>query len=49
VDLTKYTEQHDFTFDEVFDETMTNEEVYRRTAWPLIELIFQNGKATCFA
>ncbi|EPZ32643.1 kinesin-domain-containing protein [Rozella allomycis CSF55] len=49
VDLTKYIEQHEFTFDEAFDIDATNEEVYRRTAYPLVESIFNNGKATCFA
>ncbi|KAI8802576.1 P-loop containing nucleoside triphosphate hydrolase protein [Cladochytrium replicatum] len=49
VDLTKFVEQHNFTFDEVFDETSTNDDVYRRTAYPLVEYIFQGGKATCFA
>ncbi|TPX30845.1 hypothetical protein SmJEL517_g05688 [Synchytrium microbalum] len=49
VDLTKYVEQHHFTFDEVFDVDSTNEEVYKRTAQPLVEYIFGGGKATCFA
>ena len=42
-------EQHEFVFDEVFNEHATNEEIFRRTALPLVELIFQHGKATCFA
>ncbi|KAI9209156.1 P-loop containing nucleoside triphosphate hydrolase protein [Polychytrium aggregatum] len=49
VDLTKYVEQHNFMFDEVFDVDSTNDEVYRRTAAPLVEYIFEGGKATCFA
>ncbi|RUS24860.1 P-loop containing nucleoside triphosphate hydrolase protein [Jimgerdemannia flammicorona] len=49
VDLTRYTEQHNFTFDEVFDLDVTNEEVYQRTALPLVNYIFGGGKATCFA
>ncbi|KAI8619613.1 P-loop containing nucleoside triphosphate hydrolase protein [Chytriomyces sp. MP71] len=49
VDLTKYVEQHEFTFDEVFDMDSTNDEVYRRSAYPLVEYIFSGGKATCFA
>jgi kinesin family protein 2/24 len=48
VDLTRYIEQHTFTFDEVFDETAGNDEVYRRTAKPLVEYTFTGGKATCF-
>eukprot|EP00898_Chlorokybus_atmophyticus_P005219 jgi/Chlat1/5699/Chrsp38S05547 len=49
VDLTKYTESHEFTFDDVLDETITNEEVYNLTVEPLVGTIFNNGKATCFA
>ncbi|KAJ1994725.1 hypothetical protein H4R33_000148 [Dimargaris cristalligena] len=49
VDLTKYVEQHHFIFDEVFDETVTNDEMYQRTAQPLVRFIFQGGNATCFA
>lgn len=49
VDLTRYIEQHEFVFDEVFDEEADNAEVYRRTAAPLIESVFQGAKATCFA
>ncbi|CAB4495726.1 unnamed protein product [Rhizophagus irregularis] len=49
VDLTKYVEQHTFVFDDVFDADANNEEVYRRTALPLVEYIFHGGKATCFA
>lgn len=49
VDLTKFTENHDFCFDEVFGEDASNEEVYARTAAPLIDTFFNKGKATCFA
>jgi len=49
VDLTRYIERHAFTFDDVFDSHVTNEEVYKRTAAPLVEYIFTGGKATCFA
>jgi kinesin family protein 2/24 len=49
VDLTKYVEKHPFIFDEVFDDYATNEDVYRRTAQPLVEHVFNRGKATCFA
>ncbi|KAJ3089320.1 Kinesin-like protein kif24 [Quaeritorhiza haematococci] len=49
VDLTKFVEEHSFVFDEVFDENASNEDVYKRTAWPLVEYIFSGGKATCFA
>jgi Cdc6-like AAA superfamily ATPase len=46
--LTKYIEKHQFIFDEVFDSEATNEEVYLRTAYPLVASVFQGGKATCF-
>ncbi|KAI9480564.1 MAG: P-loop containing nucleoside triphosphate hydrolase protein [Benjaminiella poitrasii] len=49
VDLTKYIEQHSFTFDDVFDNDETNEKIYQRTAQPLVKYIFEGGKATCFA
>ncbi|KAJ1977933.1 hypothetical protein H4R35_002105 [Dimargaris xerosporica] len=49
VDLTKYVERHSFMFDEVFDESVNNHQLYRRTAMPLVEYIFQGGNATCFA
>ncbi|XP_061423735.1 LOW QUALITY PROTEIN: kinesin-like protein KIF2A [Lethenteron reissneri] len=49
VDLTKYLENQTFRFDYAFDETTTNEMVYRFTARPLVETIFEKGMATCFA
>ncbi|KAL7312368.1 hypothetical protein PS15m_008133 [Mucor circinelloides] len=49
LDLTRYTEQHSFTFDDVFDLNCPNNLVYERTAWPLVNYIFKGGKATCFA
>uniref|UniRef100_A0A8C4SQ22 Kinesin-like protein n=1 Tax=Erpetoichthys calabaricus TaxID=27687 RepID=A0A8C4SQ22_ERPCA len=49
VDLTEYLLQHEFHFDEVFDETCTNQDVYMKTTFPLIQHVFKGGKATCFA
>ncbi|XP_074611719.1 kinesin-like protein KIF2A isoform X1 [Acropora palmata] len=49
VDLTKYLENHKFWFDYAFDENASNELVYRYTAKPLVETIFNQGMATCFA
>jgi kinesin family member 2/24 len=49
VDLRKYTHVHRFFFDEVFDETCSNAEVYQRTAQALIDTVFDGGSATCFA
>ncbi|XP_060087677.1 kinesin-like protein KIF2C isoform X2 [Heteronotia binoei] len=49
VDLTKYLENQAFRFDFSFDETASNEMVYWFTARPLVQTIFEGGKATCFA
>ncbi|XP_042747928.1 kinesin-like protein KIF2C isoform X2 [Lagopus leucura] len=49
VDLTKYLETQTFRFDFSFDESASNEMVYRFTARPLVQTIFEGGKATCFA
>ncbi|TYH01205.1 hypothetical protein ES288_A09G038900v1 [Gossypium darwinii] len=49
VDLTAYVEKHEFCFDAVLDEHVTNDEVYRVTVKPIIPIIFQRIKATCFA
>ncbi|KAI8880892.1 kinesin-domain-containing protein, partial [Backusella circina FSU 941] len=49
IDLTRVTEQYPFIFDEVFDSGVTNEQIYKRTAQPLVEYMFNGGKATCFA
>lgn len=49
VDLTKYLENQLFRFDYAFDETCTNEIVYKYTAKPLVQTIFDGGMATCFA
>ncbi|CAN4095979.1 unnamed protein product [Withania somnifera] len=49
VDLTAYVENHEFCFDAVLDEHITNDEVYHATVEPIIPTIFQRTKATCFA
>ncbi|XP_029341105.1 kinesin-like protein KIF2A [Acyrthosiphon pisum] len=49
VDLTKYLENQHFRFDYAFDETCTNETVYKYSARPLVKTIFDGGMATCFA
>lgn len=49
VDLTAYVEKHEFCFDAVLDENVNNDEVYRATVQPIIPIIFQRTKATCFA
>ncbi|MEQ2310565.1 Kinesin-like protein kif2c [Ameca splendens] len=49
VDLTKYLENQVFHFDYSFDENATNELVYKFTAKPLVQSVFQGCMATCFA
>ncbi|XP_015252243.1 PREDICTED: kinesin-like protein KIF2A isoform X4 [Cyprinodon variegatus] len=49
VDLTRYLENQTFRFDYAFDDSTSNEMVYRFTARPLVETIFERGMATCFA
>ncbi|XP_077220031.1 ATP binding microtubule motor family protein [Tasmannia lanceolata] len=49
VDLTEYVERHEFVFDAVLDEDVSNDEVYRETVEPIVPTIFQRTKATCFA
>uniref|UniRef100_A0A665TUI8 Kinesin-like protein n=1 Tax=Echeneis naucrates TaxID=173247 RepID=A0A665TUI8_ECHNA len=49
VDLTKYLDNQVFHFDYSFDETTTNDMVYKFTAKPLVQSIFESCMATCFA
>ena len=49
VDLTRYTEEHAFNFDDVFSEEVDNDEVYRTTVAPLVGTVFDKCKVTCFA
>ncbi|XP_047328353.1 kinesin-like protein KIN-13B [Impatiens glandulifera] len=49
VDLTEYVEKHEFVFDAVLSEDVSNEEVYAETVQPIVPIIFQRTKATCFA
>lgn len=49
VDLTKFTELHQFSFDTAMDESVTNDQVYAFTVQPLVATLFRGGKATCFA
>jgi kinesin family protein 2/24 len=49
VDLTQYTEEHLFSFDDVFPEDVSNDEVYRTTVAPLVGTVFDKCKVTCFA
>lgn len=49
VDLTKFLEHHKFRFDYAFDDQCDNAMVYKYTAKPLVQTIFDGGMATCFA
>ncbi|KAL6006247.1 hypothetical protein ACLOJK_040293 [Asimina triloba] len=49
VDLTEYVEKHEFVFDAVLGEEVSNDEVYHETVEPIVPIIFQRTKATCFA
>ncbi|KAK4783937.1 hypothetical protein SAY86_018305 [Trapa natans] len=49
VDLTEYLEKHEFVFDAVLNEDVSNDEVYSETVEPIVPIIFQSTKATCFA
>ena len=49
VDLTKYIEEHMFTFDAVFSEREDNEAVYTTLIQPLVASAFAQAKVTCFA
>ena len=49
VDLTPYIEEHEFIFDNVFDENINNEEIYEEVVRPLVLAVFMKSKVTCFA
>lgn len=49
VDLTKYLDNQYYKFDYVFDESCSNDLVYKYTAKPLVRTIFLGGVSTCFA
>eukprot|EP01017_Pseudomicrothorax_dubius_P047286 TRINITY_DN846_c0_g6_i1.p1 TRINITY_DN846_c0_g6~~TRINITY_DN846_c0_g6_i1.p1 ORF type:complete len:741 (+),score=154.55 TRINITY_DN846_c0_g6_i1:67-2289(+) len=49
VDLTKYIEEHVFTFDRVFDDSTTNEQLYYTAVRPIVDAAFAKAKVTCFA
>jgi hypothetical protein len=49
LDCTKYFENQHFKFDYAFDETCSNKLVYKYTAKPLVQNVFEGGMATCFA
>ncbi|KPA79080.1 putative MCAK-like kinesin [Leptomonas pyrrhocoris] len=48
-DLSRYTDRHTFTYDEVFGDQCNNATIYERCCRPLVENVFNYGNATCFA
>ena len=49
VDLTKYIEEHSFTFDNVFEADQSNNDLYEECVKPLVSETFKGAKTTCFA
>ena len=47
--ITKYLEDHEFYFDNTFDENESTEEIYDYTIAPMINLVLKKGIVTCFA
>lgn len=48
--MSKFIEEHNFTFDNVFGEEINNDEIYLQAVRPMIEAAFrQKAKVTCFA
>ena len=47
--ITKYLEDHEFYFDNAFNENETTEEIYGYTIEPMINLVLKKGIVTCFA
>ena len=48
VDLTKYTEEHSFIYDNAYDHTVSNEDLYARNVRPLVSGAFRGAKITFF-
>lgn len=49
MDLTKYIEEHSFTFDNVFEANQDNAALYEECVRPLVSETFNGAKTTCFA
>ena len=49
MDLTKYTEAHEFAFDDAYPEDVGNDEIYATTVIRFVGTIFDSSKVTCFA
>jgi kinesin family protein 2/24 len=47
--ITKYVEDHEFIFDNVFGDNNSTEDVYEYSIFPTIDMILSRGIVTCFA
>ena len=47
--ITKYVEEHIFSFDNTFNENESTEDVYRYALAPSLDLLFKGGMVTIFA
>lgn len=47
--ITKYIEDYEFMFDNVFSDQETTEDVYRYSVFPTVNTILSKGIVTCFA
>ena len=47
--ITKYLEDHEFYFDNTFNENENTESIYGYTIEPMINLVLKKGIVTCFA
>lgn len=49
VDLTRFTEVHEFNIDDVFDESVDTEYIYKKTTKSLVVGVLRGTNASCFA
>ena len=49
VDLTKYIEEHLFSFDNAYNDDADNMQIYQECVRPLVSETFKGAKTTCFA
>ena len=49
MDLTKFIEEHYFTFDNAYDSDADNQRIYEECVQPLVVEAFKGAKSTCFA
>jgi kinesin family protein 2/24 len=47
--ITKYIEDHEFVFDNSFNDNESTEDVYRFSIYPTINMLLNRGIITCFA